>query len=169
TTSHNVRTATDLLANIRTQPDLDDVTAYLVLGAGLVGSELAWYLKSRGKAVTLVDILATDQILLDEHPGNRAFVLNQIRELGIPFLCQRTVQRIEGNQAICVTESGKEELLPFECLVLATGYAPDAEFCESIQAGAVGYEVYKIGDCREVQAQGCFNAIHSAFQVANAL
>ncbi|MBD3305997.1 FAD-dependent oxidoreductase, partial [candidate division KSB3 bacterium] len=53
--SRNVLTATDLLAEIRTQPDLDDVSTYLVLGAGLVGSELAWYLKRRGKTVTLVD------------------------------------------------------------------------------------------------------------------
>ena len=167
--NENVIIATELLAQREYSKERENADKYLVVGAGLVGSELAWYLKNIGKQVTLVDLLEYSEVLNDEHPGNRAFVLKQIRELGIPFLCQRRLGRVDTEKATFVTESGREEVIEFERLVLATGYKPDTAFCDTIQKNAAGYHVYRIGDCHEIQAQGCFNAMHSAFKLTSEL
>lgn len=162
-----VITATELLAQVKEDKELRGFDHCLVLGAGLVGSELAWYLKNIGKQVKLVELLDYRDVLSDEHPGNRAFVLQQIRELGIPFLCRRRLHRIDPGKATFSTESGREEILEFEHFVLATGYSPDTEFCDNVQQNAAGCEIYRIGDCHE--ALGCFDAIHQAFKLANEL
>lgn len=76
-----------------------------------------------------------------EHPLNRSFVLNRIRELGIPFLCKRRLKSTEAT-----------------------------EYCESVETnvyGISGCKFYKISDCSN--EMGCFNAIHEAFKIASEL
>ena len=65
---------------------------------------------------------------------------------------------------------GREEIIEFEHIVLASGYSPDSEFCASVKKnvyGISGCKFYKIGDCSN--EMGCFNAIHEAFKTASEL
>jgi 2,4-dienoyl-CoA reductase-like NADH-dependent reductase (Old Yellow Enzyme family)/thioredoxin reductase len=159
--------ATELLTKIKSDSALNGLDNFIVLGAGLVGCELSLYLRLIGKQVTLVELLGYDEILRDEHPLNRAWVLKRIRELGIPFLCERRLIKIEDGRGIFVTESDREEQFEFNHFVLATGYMPYREFCEDVRRSVSGPPVYQIGDCHA--PLGCYNAMHQAFQLANEL
>jgi len=159
--------ATELLTKIKSDSTLNGIDNFIVLGAGLVGCELSLYLRLIGKQVTLVELLGYDEILRDEHPLNRAWVLKQIRELGIPFLCERRLIKIKDGRGSFVTESAREEQLGFDHFVLATGYMPDSQFCDDVRRSVRGPTVYQIGDCHA--PLGCYNAMHEAFQLVNEL
>lgn len=160
----NILLATELIQKIKIDTELKNMDNFIVLGAGLVGCEVSWYLAEIGKKVKIFEILGYNYVLSDEHPLIRAYILKRLRELGISMICNRKLTGIEDNRAVFLTESGRKETYDFENFVISTGYKPDNTLFTLIQKAADTRQVFQIGDC--YRGFGCFNAIHDAFELA---
>lgn len=134
----------------------------VILGAGKVGCETAWYLRLLGKEVTLIDLLEYTEILADEHPFNRAILLSKIRELGISLLCHRTCIEVREDKLYVANEAHDIEVVKFDKLVLAAGFVSETSLQNTFVACDPKIKAISIGDC--VKPRDLYAAIHEGFQ-----
>ncbi len=94
----------------------------LVVGGGSIGCELAQAFCRLGSEVTVMDMLPS--IMLREDPDIVKFVMDAFQEEGIRILTGVKLRRFdqgeEGHQAVYEKE-GKEEILVFDRVIIATG------------------------------------------------
>jgi len=121
----------------------------IVLGAGLVGCETAWYLSSKGKSVKLVDIVGPGDILSDEHPTNRSFLLHSLKEEGVPILGYRKIKRIEKKKVTFERKDSLEETYLMDNLIIAIGFQANTSLKEALENSEIKCEIYTIGDCKQ--------------------
>lgn len=159
-------TAVQVLEDIQSNGPTLRAETYLVLGAGLAGCEVGWYLATRGRRVSVSEMMPEIDALDDEHPLNRAVILRNLRELGVATRFNRQLVGLSEQTATFRTEAGFEETVEFEKLVLATGYAASTAFCEAARESSPA-AVHVIGDCGG--ELGCFNAMHEGHDIAMAL
>ncbi|MEE9192030.1 MAG: NAD(P)/FAD-dependent oxidoreductase, partial [Candidatus Aerophobetes bacterium] len=136
----------------------------VVVGAGLIGSETSWYLASQNKSVTVVDTLARESILEDEHPTNRSMLIRSMEKEGVKILEKREIVRIEEEGAVVKRENGTEELLRADNVVFATGFEPKGDLRGALSKVSFDAEVYFIGDC--VEPRKLCEAIHEGYHAA---
>lgn len=135
----------------------------VILGGGLVGCELAEFLRDRGREVVVLEEgphLAAQLA----HP-RRWRLLHELREAGVELLTDVRVREI-GSASIRFERGSEGELeereVPAETVVLATGLEPDHALARSLQGVAPTVEA--IGDCDRIgYLEG---AIHGGFQAA---
>ena len=114
----------------------------LVIGGGLVGCETADYLASKGKHVTVVEMLK--HTARDIGPAARFFLRKRLKEKRVIMLTQTKVNAISDSSALVATPEGERKIGPFDTFVLAMGAIPVNELAEQVN-GLVS-EVYVIGD-----------------------
>lgn len=142
----NVITASKLLEGKGIANIGDEV---IILGAGLVGCETAWYLSSRGKCVKLFDIVGLSDILLDEHPTNRSFLLHSLKEQGVPILEYRKFKRVEKEKVTFEKKDGLEETYPMDNLIIAIGFQANTSLKEALKDSKIECEIHTIGNCKQ--------------------
>lgn len=137
----------------------------VVIGGGMVGCELAlWLTKDLGKKVTIVEALP--KLLAVNAPICSAN--NEMLERLVPFYgtdvrCRTTaVKATENGLVIRDLDTGAEESIPADTVILAVGFTPDRELYNAMQECD---EVYAIGDCKEFH--NVHSAVWDAFEVAN--
>jgi len=136
----------------------------IVLGAGLVGCETAWYLSSKGKLVKLVDIVGPGDILSDEHPTNRSFLLHSLKEESVPILGYRKLKRIEKKKVTFERKDGLEETYLMDNLIIAIGFQSNTSLKEALENSEIKCEIYTIGDCK--QPRDFYSAIQEGSFIA---
>jgi 2,4-dienoyl-CoA reductase-like NADH-dependent reductase (Old Yellow Enzyme family)/thioredoxin reductase len=114
----------------------------LVIGGGLVGCETADYLASKGKHVTVVEMLK--HTARDIGPAARFFLRKRLKEKRVNMLTQTKVNAISDSSALVATPEGERKIGPFDTFVLAMGAVPVNDLAEQVK-GLVN-EVYVIGD-----------------------
>ncbi|WP_368044267.1 aminotransferase class V-fold PLP-dependent enzyme [uncultured Bilophila sp.] len=127
----------------------------LVLGGGLIGCETAEYLATRGRSVTVVEMLP--QLAKDMEWCARVLLLRRMASLGINLRPGNEILSIGADNAVTVrNEKGREDPLScFDTLVVAVGYASNA-------VGTIN-DVARISRrCREVGALLSVDAVHIA-------
>ncbi len=141
-----------------TNPDKVGGSA-VILGAGLVGVELAIYLSMLGRKVSVVEMLGGIS-----HGGNflhvRALEV-EIKRYGIDMNYHTKALEITDKGVVCLTPGG-EKLFEANTVVYAVGQAP-------LQAEAAALcltapDFYPIGDC--ILPKNIMNATSMAFSVA---
>jgi NADPH-dependent 2,4-dienoyl-CoA reductase/sulfur reductase-like enzyme len=131
----------------------------LILGAGLVGVELAIYLSSLGRETTVVEML--DKI---NHGGNHLHVKAldvEIKKYGIDMNFNTAATEIALNGIECQGPDGKKSFSA-DSVIYATGMRPLWEVTESLCLCAPDF--YPIGDC--IAPKNIMNATSMAFSVA---
>jgi len=139
-------TAVEVLDN-QGKPELGE--RVIVLGAGLVGCEIAWHLSLQGKKVKLFDELSLSEILQDEHSTNRFYLLHSLKEQGISILESRKILKVEDKQTIFKKNDGSEESYPFDSLIISVGFESRDTLLQQLRESEFKGKVYKIGDCLE--------------------
>lgn len=114
----------------------------LVAGGGTVGCETALFLVSQNRKVMVVEML--EGIALDLEHINRLDLLTKVQQAGIEVLVKKTVKRITEEGVIIAEESGKEELIRAEKIILAFGVKPNDSLSKKLE-GRVP-ELHVIGD-----------------------
>ena len=124
----------------------------VVVGGGLVGTELAEFLAERGRTVTVLEdgeYLATEMA----HP-RRWRALHEARSHGVDF---RTGTRLVGVTADVVVaattdDDGNpvEERFAADAVLLAGGVVPDPSLADAISAVLDGVDVHVVGDAGSV-------------------
>ena len=131
----------------------------VILGAGLVGTELAIYLSSLGRDVAVVEMLEGIN-----HGGNILHVLalnNEIAKYGIDMLFNTKAIEVTQTGVKCM-DSGGELTLNADTVIYATGQRPLWEDAELLSMSARDY--YMIGDC--ISPKNIMNATSMAFTAA---
>lgn len=140
--------------------------SFTILGAGRIGCELALFLKQLGNDVTLVDIRPYEEMLIEEHPFNRAVLFTWLLQSGIRLLCHMKCVKVCPDTLVLHDEAQNEREVPFEILVIATGMEKDDALAREL-APVVSCPVLLIGDCKE--PRDIYAAIHDAFEAINHL
>lgn len=137
----------------------------VVIGGGMVGCELAlWLTKDLGKKVTIVEALP--KLLAVNAPicsANSEMLERLVPFYGTDVRCRTTAVKVTENGLIIRDlDTGAEETIPADTVILAVGFTPDRELYNAMQECD---EVYAIGDCKEFH--NVHSAVWDAFEVAN--
>jgi len=135
--------------------------AVLVAGGGTVGAEIAAMLASRGKDVTVVEML--DALALDMEPINRGSLLAKLGRLGVKTLTRAKLVAIEDQQVLLRDLAKDADVrLAADCVVLALGSKPE----EHLLAALSGHieKCFLVGDCS--QPRKIIDAVSEGYQTA---
>jgi len=137
----------------------------VIVGGGLVGCELALWLASKGKKVTIVE--AEGKILALNGPlchANSEMLERLVPFRGIEVL---TSSKVESATATTVTiaHDGKKTERTADSGILAVGYAPETALYQTVKNQVS--DLHLIGDARKVS--NIMYAIGDAFEVASSL
>jgi dihydrolipoamide dehydrogenase len=108
----NVMTSTELL-NINEVPQ-----RLCIVGAGVIGMEMASVFNSFGSEVTVIEFLKECLPMLDSDIAKR--LRQTISKQGVNFFMQSGVKRINGN-TVFFERKGKEEQVEADMILIATG------------------------------------------------
>ena len=133
----------------------------VVVGGGLVGAEVSNYLASLFKNVSVVEM--RDGIALDEGPAPRKDLLNDMKNNGVKFYTETSVQEIRKDSVVVAGKNNEE--IPADTVVLAIGRVPNITLAESLKAE--GLDVKVIGDAKEPALAGA--AIRAGYLIGRHL
>jgi len=131
----------------------------VVIGAGLVGSEVALYLGKQGKKVAAVECLTA---MRDVYGANALDLKQQLDGAKVKILENTDVLEIAKQGIIIADKRGKKSTIEADTIILAVGLEPNRELAESLAGKAP--EVYAIGDCAE--SRRVLDAMAEAFHTA---
>lgn len=123
----------------------------VVAGGGLVGVEVANYLASLLKDVTIVEM--REGIALDETPAPRKDLLRDIHNNGVRVLTETSVKEIKEGSVVVTGET--EEEIPADTVVLAIGRVSNTVLADQLKEA--GYDVRIIGDAHTPALAGAAN------------
>ena len=118
-----------------------------VIGGGLVGCELAYWLRGDGRDVSVVEALGEPMKLGDIAHPNRLMMLRLLEQNDIPVYCLTKVREVRPEGVLLEGPAG-ERVLESDFVVLATGYRP----ADGLYRRTYGIRphVHLIGDARKV-------------------
>lgn len=133
----------------------------VVVGGGLVGTEIALFLAEQGKDVSIVEIL--DEIMKDVATTDKLAYSEKIAKANIKIFTGQKLQEVKDNGVVIVSKNGDSTEIEADTVVIAVGFAPQKNIISEFEKNT-GIEVYTIGDC--VQPGKIFDAIHTAYKTA---
>ena len=118
----------------------------VILGGGLIGSELAVFLNKMGKEVILT---SRGKILQNVYPMHKIAVQG---ELDKGVVCMEDVDygEITENGIYVTTQDEKEQFLSADHIIQASGLQVDCEELNRLETMTQGIPFYKIGDCNGI-------------------
>jgi 2-enoate reductase len=129
-----------------------------ILGGGMVGCEVAEFLKGQGKKVSVVEVLP--ELASNMRPTPRKKMLERLAQESIVFLTQARLERIEGRGLLLVDKEGNGVRIQTDTLVYATGATADQRLFDSLKG--VFLHLMQAGDC--IQPRSLIEAIDEGMQ-----
>ena len=140
----------------------------VVIGAGEVGCEIAWFLALLGRPVCLVDTLPRGKWFPDQHPTNRLILMERLAQNGAQLMDEATDIRIEAghgasaDRSVSLERDGIRSQISAQLVVLATGYRKDERLARQLGSSGRAPEVHTIGDC--ANPRDIHWAVHEGYQ-----
>jgi len=131
----------------------------VIIGAGLVGLELAVYLSQLGKRVAVLE--ATERVSDGGNFLHMKGVFVQLKKYGVNIEFSIKAIEISPRGALCV-KNGVQRLYPADTVIYAIGMKPFQD--EAAAFGRAAPEFYQIGDC--LSAKNIINATSAGFNAA---
>ena len=136
----------------------------MVLGAGLVGYEMAWHAAEQGRHVTMVSRRAHEEVAhLDEHGTNLALLLKGAHDAGVQIMAGHHLQAVDGQRVILADADGQERAEDVDRLIISHGYRPRQQLAKLIEESSLKCDVLMAGDC--VDVRNFFDAINEGAHV----
>ena len=132
----------------------------LVAGGGAVGILTAEFLSLSDKDVTVVEALSS--VGSDMTSDRRYWVLEDLAEHAVGILTDATIEDISDGKVKVRHEGHSEILGPFDDVILALGYEPNASLARELQGRVPA--IYTIGDAAEPRS--AVEAIREGAEVA---
>ncbi|WP_312980004.1 NADH:flavorubredoxin reductase NorW [Atlantibacter sp.] len=146
------------------ESQLFDARRVLIVGGGLIGSELAMDFTRAGKSVTLVDnassILAS---LMPPEVSSR--LQHRLTDMGVHLLLKSQLQSLEQTSGGIRATFDRERQVEVDAVIAATGLRPETALARSagvaVNRGIVvdntlktsHPDIYALGDCAEIDGQ----------------
>jgi pyruvate/2-oxoglutarate dehydrogenase complex dihydrolipoamide dehydrogenase (E3) component len=123
-----------------------------------VGCEVAEFLASQGKEVTIVEMLPEVAVTMEGH--NRRLLLERMNKLGLKILTGSEVLRFQGTRA-SIRQDGETFELEADGVIAALGSRANRS---CVELESCGIPVYAVGDA--VSTRDIAAAIHEGFRAA---
>lgn len=146
------------------ESQLFDARRVLIVGGGLIGSELAMDFTRAGKSVTLVDNAAS--ILASLMPPEVSSRLqHRLTDMGVHLLLKSQLQSLEQTARGIRATFDRDRHVEVDAVIAATGLRPETALARSagveVNRGIVvdstlkssNPDIYALGDCAEIDGQ----------------
>ncbi|OMC33128.1 hypothetical protein A5742_14630 [Mycolicibacterium fortuitum] len=146
---HTLRTVDDvagLLAAVRPG------TRVVIIGAGFIGCEVAATLRARDVDVTVTSVDPYPMPVMGPEVGARSRDLHE--KHGVHWVLGRSVQAIEGNEAVTGVRLDSDELLLADVVLVAIGSVPNSEWLAGTGLSLTGGVVQVDTACRALDLGG---------------
>lgn len=140
------------------EPKLGDKV--VILGGGLVGSEVAIHLDMLGKDVTVVEM--KQDWAMDAYFMHKNTMKIYVRDSDIRFLCNTTAKAVTEQGLLCVDQDGKEMELQADTILLAAGFKVGQSFRDDFYHTAD--QVIMVGDA--IRPARVVDAVSSGYYAA---
>jgi 2,4-dienoyl-CoA reductase-like NADH-dependent reductase (Old Yellow Enzyme family)/thioredoxin reductase len=137
----------------------------VVIGGGIVGTEVGLVIAEAGKTVTFVEML--DTFMNSITPDEKVVYLERFEKLDVTVLTGKRLERVTEEGVIVIDRYGRTTSIPADSVVLAAGFRPNRELFETLGEELPDLEVLEAGDC--VRPRKIFDAIHEGHLVAKLL
>ncbi len=146
----NVVTAVEILQDIK-----DASGRVVVIGGGQVGAEVAEYLATKGRDVTIVEMM--DQLAINSPVTVRTPLLLSLKENGVKIITRARAEKIT-TSGVVVDKSGKKMVIRANSVVLALGSEPD----RALENKLAGRSALWVGDC--VKPRNILESVREGFE-----
>ena len=119
----------------------------VMLGGSVQAIDLAAWLVSQGKKVTIVHSGTADDLDKGQSGWFRTYLLAHLRSKGTTILNGAQVQGLSGSDLTITTDTGLERTISCDSVVECYDMVPNTELADAI--AAAGFEVHTVGDCAE--------------------
>ncbi|EPN3937941.1 NADH:flavorubredoxin reductase NorW [Escherichia coli] len=146
------------------ETQLRDARRVLIVGGGLIGSELAMDFCRAGKAVTLIDNAAS--ILASLMPPEVSSRLqHRLTEMGVHLLLKSQLQGLEKTDSGILATLDRQRSIEVDAVIAATGLRPETALarragltinrgvCVDSYLQTSNADIYALGDCAEINGQ----------------
>jgi 2,4-dienoyl-CoA reductase-like NADH-dependent reductase (Old Yellow Enzyme family)/thioredoxin reductase len=133
----------------------------VVVGAGLTGIETAVFLGSRGKAVTVLEMMGPEIVLAEAPSGHKYYLLDRLKEYRVRIVTDSKMEEITTTGVRAIGKNFKWTEYQAETVVLAIGMRPRREKVAELRRLIPETEVHVVGDC--MKPGGLFSANHGGF------
>ena len=130
-------------------PDILTGDNIVVIGGGLMGCEVGIFLGSKGKKVTIVEML--DTLAPDANIIHKDSMMEALEDPAIsitPMTGQKCLE-ITAKGVIVAGKDGKEQLIPADSVVYAVGMKARSEQAMELQSAKGVRRFFTIGDCQK--------------------
>ena len=142
-------------AEVLQDDNLPDNKRVVVIGGGLIGTEVAAKLLQKGNKIFIVEML--DEVARGMEMIEKKLTMKALKENDVNIFVNTTVKKVDGDKVFLESETMKQTLENIDLIVLATGMKPYNPYADV----DLGKKVHLIGDVAKVsKAQ---DAISSAF------
>ena len=114
----------------------------VIIGGGMVGCEVAAFLTTKNKNITIVEQL--EEIGLGIGPSLKKFKVEKLEKAGVTIITTALARKIT-EEGVVVEDHNEMSVLSADTVVIAVGAKSDRELLKELETGTV--EVYAIGDC----------------------
>jgi len=137
----------------------------VVIGKGLPGIELAYFLVERGKKVTIVD--TREELQFDEPPMPilRQFMEDGLAKNGTIMVTAASYEWITDRGLTIINREEQLQTIEADTVVFAADYKPNTELPQAL--AGISREVHLVGDCAE--PCGILEAIRDGSRVGRAI
>lgn len=121
----------------------------VIIGGGLVGCEIAIWLKNHGKEVTIVEMMdrILDAVFISH--SNKMMLVDLIKYNNINIKTGACVQEIKNNSVDIRNENGKIQSIQADSVILAVGYLSETQLYNKLRNQFAN--VHLIGDASKVR------------------
>ncbi len=139
-----------------------------VIGAGLIGCEIALYLALNNKKVFLLDNLDMDNILSDEALVNKYMILTKLDKAKVKILLDTQIKSINKGEILLDNKTGEKKKIVVDNTIISVGYVPKNELAISFKQELLkknpDLDVKIIGDC--IKVGKIYDAVNKGTQCA---
>ncbi len=136
----------------------------VVIGGGIVGTEVGLFLAEQGKDVVFVEMLDTfmNNITFDE----KLVYEERFKNLSVSIQTGKRLESVSDQGVTVVDRYGARTTIPTDTVVIAAGFRPNRDLIDRLRK-IPNLHVFEAGDC--VRPRKIFDAIHEGHLVAKLL
>jgi NADPH-dependent 2,4-dienoyl-CoA reductase/sulfur reductase-like enzyme len=137
----------------------------VIVGGGMLGSELALHLAETGKTVILTT--RQDKIAYDMEVAHYIVFMGRLMKSGVQVYTRKMLSQVTpaGVVMLDLARLGERTEVKADTVIIMGGFLPDRSLCESIVGN--GIRVISIGDC--VKPRGIHEAIYEGHLAARSI
>ncbi|MFC1965170.1 FAD-dependent oxidoreductase [Chloroflexota bacterium] len=130
----------------------------LVVGGGLVGTEVGLFLAEQGREVILIEML--NNFMIGVGARDRMVYEERLARQNVTIYTGTRLEAVLDKGAIVAKANEKREEILVDSVVIAVGFAPQTELSNQLKS-QTSLDIYTIGDC--LGPRRIFDAIHEGF------